>query len=75
MILTELTATAETLNHFLKANSDFVLKATRKGKLIIEISQRFVGGKYQEKGTSGVNEIKLKRIPVNVQSIIRQKHS
>lgn len=72
MILTDLSATAETLNHFLKANSEFVLKATKKGKLIIEISQRFVEGKYQEKGTDAV---KLKRIPVNVQSIIRQKHS
>lgn len=71
MILTDLTATAETLNNFLKANSDFVLKATKKGKLIIEISQRFVDGRYLEKGT----EVKLKRIPVNVQSIIRQKHS
>ena len=58
-----------------RSHQEYVAEVTKKGKLIIEVSQRFVDGKYQVKINDSVEEKKLKRIPVNVQSIIRQKHS
>jgi len=75
MILTGPLAIQKTIEMFLNAHQEYVAEVTKKGKLIIEVSQRFVDGKYQVKINDSVEEKKLKRIPVNVQSIIRQKHS
>ena len=49
MILTDLTAVQKTIERFLDAHSEYVLKATKRGKLVIEVSQRFVDGRYLEK--------------------------
>lgn len=75
MILTDLTAVQKTIERFLDAHSEYVLKASRRGKLVIEVSQRFVDGKYQERNQNVIYEKRLKRIPINTKSILSQNHS
>ena len=75
MILTDLIAVQKTIERFLDAHSEYVLKATKRGKLVIEVSQRFVDGKYQERKQDVVLEKRLKRIPINTKSILSQNHS
>ena len=75
MILTDLTAVQKTIERFLDAHREYVLKATKKGKLVIEVSQRFVDGKYQERNQDTVLEKRLKRIPISTRSILGRNHS
>lgn len=75
MILTDTLVVHKTIERFLDAHREYVLKATQKGKLVIEVSQRFVDGKYLERNQDTVLEKRLKRIPISTRSILGRNHS